>query len=283
MQRALEAAIAELTLGPAIDQHDAPAIAAWLARHEISGDDAAALTRDFPRLQVYRKLVRGNLQGALRATIPRTLARLGARFEPYFAAFLRDRPPHTHYLRDLTPSFLDFALERWASDADVPAYLSDLARHEALQVELASQLARPQGHVPAELALDAGVLLIDAARLVRYAWAVHLLSDDETNTELPEATPVCLLAYRSPEHDVRYLELGPFAAALLGGLLAQRLTLHAALDHAAQQVGLPLDDELLTRAARLLAELAERGALLGKTGQVTDKASKLSPQAGNPA
>ncbi|MEI9936401.1 MAG: putative DNA-binding domain-containing protein [Pseudomonadota bacterium] len=265
MQEALESALAELTLGPEVAVDDAAGIAAWLARHRVAELDARALTRDFPRLQLYRQLVRGNLREALRATIPRTLARLESNFEPYFSEFLRISPPVTRYLRDLTPRFLRFAIERWSSDANVPAYLADLARHEALQVEVASLLALPKDHVPAELALDQGVEFIDGVRLVHYAWAVHRLPDDETSRLLPEHSAVSLLVYRSPDHDVRYLELGPFAQALLSSLLSERLSLRLALAASAERVSVPLDDKLLTRAARLLAELAERGALLGKS------------------
>jgi uncharacterized protein len=269
MQEALESALAELTLGPEIAEGDAAGIAAWLARNGVAELDARALTRDFPRLKVYRKLVRGNLEQALRDTIPRTLARLDSSFEPYFSEFLRVSPPDTRYLRDLTPQFLRFALERWSRDPHVPAYLGDLARHEALQVELASLLALPKEHVSAELALDDGIEFIDAARLVEYGWAVHRLPEDESSQVLPERSNVALLVYRSPEHDVRYLELGPFARALLSGLLDDRLSLRLSLARAAERARLPLDDELLTRAARLLAELAERGALLGKSAQNT--------------
>lgn len=265
MQRALESALAELTLGREIAPGDSAAIAAWLTRHQVVGADAQALSRDFPRLLVYRKLVRENLRGALRATIPRTLARLGTRFTLDFDAFLLERPPVSHVLRDVTPSFLDFAQPRWAKDERVPTYLAELARHEALQIELGSLLALPKNHVPAELSLEQGVEFIAAVRLVHYAHAVHRLPENEDNRDLPEAAASDLLVYRSPEHDVRYLELGPFAAALLAELLSERASLAAALQSAAASVGSPLDDELLSRAARLLAELAERGALLGKT------------------
>lgn len=265
MQRALEGALAELTLGREIAPDDPDAIAAWLTRHGVLGADARALTRDFPRLLVYRELVRGNLQRALRATIPRTLARLGPRFQLDFDAFLLERPPVSHVLRDVTPSFLDFALPRWAKDDRVPAYLAELARHEALQIELSSQLALPKKHVPAELSLEQGVEFIAAVRLVHYASAVHRLSENEDDRKEPEAAASELLVYRSPEHDVRYLELGPFAAALLAELLSERASLARALQSAAQRAGSPLDDELLSRAARLLADLAERGVLLGKT------------------
>ena len=257
--------MAELTLSAEIAPCDPGAISAWLARHHITGPDADALRGEFARLQLYRTLVQRNLRGALRATIPRTVARLGSQFERYFSEFLQAEPPVTRYLRDLTPSFLRFALPRWSSDSAVPAYLADLAHHEALQVELASLRARPKHHVPATLALDEGVEFIDAARLVEYAWAVQRLPDDETSTDLPEQAACSLLVYRSPEHDVRYLELGAFARELLSGLLNQRRTLRVALTSAAERMEQPLDDALLTRAARLLSELAERGALLGKS------------------
>lgn len=265
MQSALETALAELTLGPEIATDDAPAIAAWLRRNQVMGGDAQALTRDFSRWLLYRALVRDNLRGALRATIPRTLARLGPRFAPYFDEFLQAAPPSTRYLRDITPRFLGFVGPRWKSDPTIPDYLSDLARHEALQVEVASLKARPKQHVVAELSLEAGVEFIDAVRQVSYDWAVQRLPEDEASALLPERRQVSLLVYRSPEHDVRYLELGAFAAALLAGLLTERLTLRAALNNAASELGLPLSDELLSRAARLLAELAERGALLGQS------------------
>lgn len=283
MQEALEAALGELTLGPEIAADDAAGIAAWLARHHLPERDARALTRDFSRLLVYRKLVRANLREALHESLPRTLSRLAPNFDRYFSEFLRVSPPVTHYLRDLTAQFLGFAIERWQGDPNVPAYLADLARHEALQVEVASLLALPKDHVPAELSLAQGVEFIDAVRLVHYDWAVHRLPEDESSRELPERSEVSLLVYRNPEHEVRYLELGPFAQALLSNLLSERLSLQLSLTRAAERALLPLDDELLTRAARLLAELAERGALLGKSTLRAAEVADLLPKPGNSA
>jgi hypothetical protein len=282
MQRELENALAELALGPEIAADDARGIDAWLARHALPEADAAALRRDFGKLRIYRTLVRNNLREALHATMPRAMARLGERFETDFAALLASSPPDSHSLRELTPQFLRFVLPRWAEDPSVPDYLADLARHEALQVEVASLEARPRDHVQAELALDEGVAFVDAVRLVRYDWAVHRLSEDEADRALPERDAVRLLVYRSPEHEVRYLELGAFAAALLAGLIDERLALRTALGHAAEQIGQPLSDDLLQRAARLLSDLAERGALLGKAPP-TEKSANLLPNSDNPA
>ena len=52
---------------------------------------------------------------------------------------------------------------------------------------------------------------------------------------------------------------------LLSGLLVERRSLRSSLEKAAEIEGQALDDALLSRAARLLAELGERGALLGKS------------------
>ena len=265
MQSALESALAELVFGPEISPSDPAGIAAWLTRNEVRGADAQALTRDFPRLLRYRRLARGNLKQALRDTLPRTLFRLGTVFEPYFAEFLRVAPPLSHCLKDLAPSFLTFIAPRLLADERVPAYLLNLAEHEALQIEIASLPDQPRPELEGELSLDAGVEFIAQARLVRYQWAVHLLPEAEDSLELPPAVPVSLLVYRSPEHEVRYLELGSFAAHLLSGLLVERRSLRSSLEKAAEIEGQALDDALLSRAARLLAELGERGALLGKS------------------
>ena len=71
--------------------------------------------------------------------------------------------------------------------------------------------------------------------------------------------------------------------ALLSNLLAERLSLRLSLANAAESVDQSLDDGLLTRAARLLAELAERGALLGKSAESPQTAADLLPKARNPA
>ncbi|HEY4157289.1 MAG TPA: putative DNA-binding domain-containing protein [Polyangiaceae bacterium] len=264
MQRALESALAELALGPPISAADPAALSAWLDRHQVSAVDREPLLRDFERLLIYRRLVRNNLKEALRATIPRTLARLGPLFDEYFDAYLLATPPSTHYLRDVTRDFLAHALPRWQTDARVPAYLGELAEHEALQIELASLRARPKHHVLPELVLDENVESIDAVRLVDYAWRVHELSEDAADTRAPEHAPARLLVYRSPEHDVRYLELSPFARALTRALFVERLTLRVAIASASRELERPADDAFLSAAAALLAELAERGVLLGR-------------------
>ncbi|MDF3065333.1 MAG: uncharacterized protein K0R38_934 [Polyangiaceae bacterium] len=255
----VERVVAELTLGP---PPDAESLRALCRVHEVSEEDSAALVETLPRLCVYRELVRGNLQEALRLSLPRTIARLGTRFEEYFDRFLAERAPRTHYLRDVTPELLDYCAPLWEGDPHVPAYLLELAQHEALHIQVSAMPTPPLGHVAAGLALDQGVTLSAALRLVYYRNAVHELPEDEADRTAPTARAVSLLVYRSPEHDVRYLELSPLARGILERLLGGE-ALGAAVQGAATAEGAALTETVLSGAAQLLADLAERGVVWG--------------------
>lgn len=259
MQPALEAVFAELLLGPPPSRAD---LAAACGQHALSPADTLALNEGFERLLVYRDLVRGNLREAIELSIPRSMARLGALFDEYFDRFLSERAPQTHYLRDVTGELLEFCLPLWQSDARVPTYLGDLALHESLHIEVSALPALPRGYVAAPLALDQGVELGAALRLVRYSHAVHELPEAQEDRSAPEQREVALLAYRSPEHDVRYLELTPLAHGIVECLLSGD-TLARAVQGAAAKASTPLTEAVLSGAARLLADLAERGVVWG--------------------
>jgi hypothetical protein len=259
MQPALEAVFAELLLGPAPSRAD---LAATCREHDVSSADTLALAEGFERLLVYRDLVRATLREAVELSIPRSIARLGPLFDEYFDRFLNERAPRTHYLRDVTTELLEFCLPLWQNDERVPAYLGELALHESLHIEVSALPALPRGHVAAPLALDQGVELSAALRLVHYRHAVHELPEAETDRSEPTPRGVALLAYRSPEHDVRYLELTPLAHGIVQRLLAGD-PLAQAVRGAAAEAASPLTEAVLSGAARLLADLAERGVVWG--------------------
>jgi hypothetical protein len=262
MQQALEGVFAELLLGPPRTRSELKELT---DRHGVAEADAAALAESFERLLVYRELVRGNLREAMQLSIPRSMARLGALFDEYFDRFLSERAPRTHYLRDVTPELLDFCAPLWQRDSRVPAYLGDLAIHEALHIEVSALPALPRGHVAAPLVLERGVELGAALRLVRYSHAVHELPADEQDRSEPSRRDVALLVYRSPEHDVRYLELTPLAAGIIERLVAGR-ALGDSVREAAAAERAALTEAVLSGAAALLADLAERGVVWGPSG-----------------
>jgi len=259
VQQALENVFAELVLGPPPSHH---LLAELCRKHRVEASDSAALLESFERLTVYRDLVRGNLREALQLSMPRTVARLGPLFDEYFDRFLLERAPRTHYLRDVTPELLAFCQPLWEADARVAPYLHELGLHESLHIEVSALPSLPRGHVPAALTLDEGVELSPALRLVRYRHAVHELPADEADRTVPEARAVSLLVYRSPEHEVRYLELTPLARGIVERLLGAD-SLGGAVQGAAAEAETPLTEAVLAGAAKLLADLAERGVVRG--------------------
>jgi len=79
---------------------------------------------------------------------------------------------------------------------------------------------------------------------------------------VPEARAVTLLVYRDDAHAARFLELSPLAGAIATHLIAGE-PLGAALGAACAETGHTLDDAILADTARLLADLGDRGVLLG--------------------
>jgi len=215
------------------------------------------------RLGVYRGLVRGSLHNLLRNLLPRTLARLEDRGPVWIDRWLATAGPRSRILRELIDEWVEWASPRWLADPDVPDYLVDLLRHEAVEmaVEAAQATQRPPG-IGDAFDLDGRLVFDPSARIERYDHAIHRLPEDvDDRSHAPQETTT-LLVYRDPAHDVRYLHLSPIAAAVSSSLLAGR-TVRAALIAGAAAVAVELDDSLLSRMSHLFADLADRGVLWG--------------------
>lgn len=237
----------------------------FLRAHGVADDDVAAMTKTGPaRFMVYRQLIHNRMRNTVREFIERTSARLGGpRLRREFTEFMHERAAKSHYLRDVPAEFVEWAAPRWAADADTPDYLTDLARHELLEYDVRNDPQGADEPTGEPLALDRPLRFDSAARLMSYAHAVHTLSYDIDDREVPEARATRLLVYRDSEHKVRYLELTEFAAAALKTLMLEGQPVAAGLQAACAELGVELDDERLASAATLLADLAERGVMLG--------------------
>ncbi len=221
--------------------------------------EAAALLRGAGHLGVYRPLVRDALAAAVTQFLPRTRARRGPAFTTDLTAWMAVGGPRSRLLRDIPGEFLALVTPRW--DADGPVWLSELARHELLEFRVAAAPPRPPASARA-FTLDARLALETSAVLVRYSHAVHLLPEDEHDRSEPAASATVLLAYRDVEHRVRYLQLTPLAEAVVAALQASATVQEAVLAGAAAEAA-ALDDEHLARISALLADLVERGVIVG--------------------
>jgi hypothetical protein len=236
---------------------------AWLADAGFGGDDLEAMARlEDRRILLYRKLVRRGLRAAIRVEIPRSAARLGPAFDAYVARYFEEELPRSRYLRDVAFEFVAWAAPRWASDEAVPSYLADLARHELIAFEVACDPEPPRAPTGLPLDLERPVAFIAAARLARYQHAVHKLDADESARDAPAREPTAMLVYRDADHEVRYLDLTPLAAAILDRLLGGAPLRDAVLGGCAE-LGAAVDAPVLEGTARLLSDLGDRGVMLG--------------------
>jgi hypothetical protein len=139
--------------------------------------------------------------------------------------------------------------------------MPDLAAYELAFFEVGSAGPVPGAGEAAEVALDRPLAFHESTRLAHYAWAVHELEED---TPEPAHREVRLLAYRDAQHDVRWLDLTPLAAAILERLVAGA-TLAAAIEAACGEHGVA-PATVLQPIAGLLADLGSLGVLLGARG-----------------
>lgn len=259
---ALQRAIADACLNEAAGGAIARDLRGFLESHGVATEDVEAVLRAPPRLAVYRSLVRNGLCAVVARILPRTRARMnamcGGRFDADLARFLEERGPRTRYLRDVPEELVAWAAPRWIADPGVPPYLQDLAVYELMCFAVASceTVLEPP---PCEIAASRPLVFAESMRLWRAEWAVHELGSEVASTEEPVRRSVHLLAYRDAQHAVRWLELTPMAAGIVERLVAGE-SLMVAVASACQAAGASVDT---VDVARLLADLADRGIILG--------------------
>lgn len=240
-------------------------LAGFLANHGVHPDDAKDLLAAPRRLGIYRRLVRHNVVDVTHQMLERTRARFEALvpgvFDATVAAFLAEVGPRTPHLRDVPREVLDFAAPRWKADPRVPAWLVDQAEVElvAFSIGFAPRPA-PPGDL-ADVTADRPLVFAEPHAVVRIGHRVHVLPEDDVRA-VPEARAAALLVYRDDAHRARFLDLSPLAARILERLLAGD-PLGTALVAACTDLGEPLTDAVVAGAAQLLADLGERGVLLG--------------------
>jgi hypothetical protein len=240
-------------------------LAAWLDEHGVEGEDRDALLATGGRLGVYRTLVRNNLGGVTFRVLARTrrLVNAAARdaFDDGFVAFLHERGPRSPLLRDLPREVVEFLAVRWRGDEGVPAWATELADYELARFEADAAPPTPTASTAAvaEVHLGSHFSPADGAKLVRYAFAVHHVSDDEDDFAAPPLDETHLLVSRDPDGHVHTTSLEPIGFHVVANLFSGQ-PLGEAVRAAAGREGAALTPSLLEETAHTLAELAAAGA-----------------------
>jgi hypothetical protein len=237
---------------------------AWHSSLVTSPGDVDALCAvDDQAFFVYRRLIRGTFRSAIANELPRARALVGERFDVDAEAFVSEALSRSHYLRDVAFEFLELVGARWKEDPSVPPWAVDLARFELATFESASAPPplRADRRTAPKLELDAPVLFDESVRIVRFDWPVHELDESETTGEISKR-PTALLVYRDVDLELHTLELSSLAATIVEGLLRGEQVKDAILGGCRAE-GASVDGTLLEDVARILADYAERGILLG--------------------
>ncbi len=225
----------------------------------LASEDLVALQALPPnRFFLYRSLVRQGLLDAVRTQMPEAAALRGAAFSDDVHAFVENGLPQSPFLRDVARMFLEFIAPKWRADAAAPAFLGDLARYELVSFEVAAK-PDPVSRTYQDLEVERPVALLPALSVERYGHAVQ----DVKSSAAPSQRPTQLLCYRDKQDELRWLSLSEVAANLVEKLQAGE-PLASAIQQAFVDAGSAFTTDGLTETSQFLADLAQRGVLLGR-------------------
>lgn len=221
------------------------------------------------RMAVYRELIYNNLDSFLADTLPVLHGLLDAsHWQALVRDFLVKHRAHSPYFLDIPREFLSYLDTHRDAHPDDPPFLRELAHYEWVELALSvldaeidySGIDRDGG------LLDGHPVLSPLAWPLQYAFPVHRIGKDFQPTEVP-VTPTFLLVHRDAEDTVRFLELNPVSARLIG-LLAEHATDatytgRQALDAIVRELQHPQPEQVVTHGLEMLRDWRARGIILG--------------------
>ena len=209
------------------------------------------------RWLVYRDLVRNRLNHVIRVALARTRDAIG---EDTFARAVDEwfsaGSPKTRYLRHIPGELAEFAIPIWQR-TEAP-WVADLAGYEitAWDVRHAPADTAPSS----EFAFDRRPFLATAVRVLRLAYPVQTKPTPDAGYE-PDPTILCL--YRDRDHRPIPRKLNPLAADLLEAWRATDQTVAESVQRVAAAHHTQIGPEFIEKLSTLIADLIERGILLG--------------------
>lgn len=224
---------------------------------------------DDRRMGIYRELIYNNIDSFLADTLPVLHHILpGAQWADLVRDFLVHHRAHSPYFLDIPREFLRYLDEQRGEQPQDPPFLRELAHYEWVELALSVHDAEPDTN---GLDRDGDPLaghpvLSPLAWPLSYRYPVHRIGPDHQPREAP-ATPTHLLVYRDREDAVRFLELNPVSARLIG-LLAEHADTPAytgrqALATIAAELQHPDPEQVFAGGRQLLEDWRARGIVLG--------------------
>ncbi len=236
-----------------------------MAAHLRDPDQAPAPVVEERRLQIYRDLIYNNIENFISSGFPvlRSLYE-DADWHALVRAFIRDHRCHTPLFYEISQEFLAFLMEEHEQRPCDPAFLTELAHYEwvELALDIADDAVVPDT-VDAGADLLAGIPVVSpVAWSLAYRFPVHHIGPDNRPLAAPDA-PTYLVVYRDRDDSVRFMESNAATARLLELLRDNDSNSGATvLGQLAGELGLP-QDTVLDFGTELLDTLRRQSVLLG--------------------
>lgn len=216
------------------------------------------------RMGVYNELLFNNLRGFLDACFPIARELLGeARWKRLAREFFAGHRCTTPLFRQIPEEFVRWLPTRTGGVA-LPDYLPHLAHYEWVELALDVSPREVEGEEvdPDGDLLSGKPVLNPVSMLLAYPYAVHRIGPAyRPRTNQRETT--CILAFRNPADEVRFIVLNPVSARLVELLREGRLTGRGALKRIATELRHPEPATVLSGGLGILANLRQESALLG--------------------
>jgi hypothetical protein len=242
-----------------------------LAKDPAPSDFLALGDGEAPRWQAYRRMVRSRFYTTIDHAFERFIGIIGVdRFHRRVDRFLAEDPPRSPYLRDLPGEFLKFVERRpdaLADSEELPPYTLDLLRYEWAELDVAYSYEEVRSDDVVDLDMEKIAVLSPSHRMLDLEYPVHRMGTDGTGGPT-ERAPLTLCLYRDrATHEVETLELTPVAASMLSGMRDRTGPLSGVVRDAAAAHGVTIDLAFIEALSTLLADLTERGVILGSFDQ----------------
>ncbi len=218
------------------------------------------------RMGIYRELLYNNIEGFIASGFP--IIREIYNDENWHSMvrdFFAQHKSHSPYFLEISQEFIDYLQNERSPHSEDPAGLIELAHYEWVELAL---------HVSDETIsmdnIDAnGDLLSQHPVFSPLAWPlvyqfpVHTMGPDNLPDEAP-AQPTYLVVYRNRNDEVRFLEINPVSARLIG--LLQENESYSGLDaieHIIKEMNHPNPEAVEQGGLNALQELQQYGIILG--------------------
>ena len=218
------------------------------------------------RMKIYRELLYNNIEGFIANGFPviREIYN-DQNWHRMIRDFFARHQSHSPYFLEISQEFLSYLQnERQAQEED-PAGLIELAHYEWVEMALHvsdETVSMDNINANGDLLEQRPVFSPLAWPLV-YQFPVHTMAPDNLPEEAPEQ-PTYLVVYRNRNDEVRFLEINPVTARLIG--LLQENESYSGLDaikHITKEMNHPNPDVVKLGGKDALEELQQHGIILG--------------------